>query len=80
MDTWRDMINLEPGENLVAVAPGEYAIDVPFDSGYGGTEGPDFLAWSETRVFFPVCYDGAEYVGDAPRNPTDKGQSHVGGG
>lgn len=80
LETWREMIYLNDGDHLIAVAPDESVLDVQFDAGYGGTEGPDFLAWSETHVYFPVCYDGAESVGAAPRNPTSKGQPHVGGG
>lgn len=78
-ETWREMIYLEDGESLIAVAPNEAVLDVPFDAGYGSSAGPDFLAWSQTRVFFPVVYDGAESVGSAPRNPTGQGQPHVGG-
>lgn len=51
-----------------------------FDSGYGGTEGPAFTAWGKTNVYFPICYDGAEWVGHAPRNPCDVSLEHQGGG
>ena len=51
-----------------------------FDSGYGGTEGAPFTAWGEKRVYFPVCYDGSEWVGSAPRNPCDEKCLHQGGG
>lgn len=43
-----------------------------FDGGDGGAEGVPFTAWAETRVFFPLVYDGAEWVGSAPRNPSDE--------
>jgi hypothetical protein len=79
-DTWREMIEGHlNGEFLVAVAPDESVLDVEFDGGFGIAKGPAFLAWTETRVFFPVVYDGAESVGAAPRNPTDEGQYHHGG-
>ena len=42
-----------------------------FDSGYGGTEGEAFVAFTENFVLFPVQYDGSEWVGWAPRNPVD---------
>lgn len=79
--TWREKLesNLEDGETIVAVAPDQSVLDVEFDDDYGLARGPEFLAWSETRVFFPVVYDGAEWVESAPRNPTAEGQSHVGG-
>lgn len=64
---------------VVAYAPSEASFDIPFDSGYGDSEGPDVLAWTETRVYFPVVYDGAEWIESAPRNPRPEGQGHVGG-
>lgn len=69
----------DPGP-VLAVAPSEDALDVEFDAGYGGTEGPPLLAWTDRRVYFPVCYDGAEWLGSAPRWPRPEGQRHVGGG
>jgi len=40
-----------------------------FNDGYGGSKGAYFTAWGEKFVYFPVVYDGAEWVGSAPRNP-----------
>lgn len=51
-----------------------------FESGYGGTRGRPFTAWGEKYVYFPICYDGAEWVGYAPRNPCDEAMDHQGGG
>ncbi len=51
-----------------------------FDNGYGGTEGDGFTSWGENYVYFPMCYDGAEWVGHAPRNPCDIKMEHQGGG
>jgi len=50
-----------------------------FDSGYGMGEGCMFTAWSTNRVYFPVVYDGSEWVGSAPRNPCEESCRHVGG-
>lgn len=50
-----------------------------FDSGYGGAEGAPFTAWGEKWVYFPIVYDGAEWVGHAPRNPCDISMEHQGG-
>ena len=50
-----------------------------FDDGYGTPEGTPFTAWGERYVYFPVCYDGAEWVGCAPRNPCKEATEHVGG-
>jgi len=50
-----------------------------FSSGYGGTEGVAFTAWGKNWVYFPICYDGAEWIGHAPRNPCDTSMEHQGG-
>lgn len=81
--TWRQEFERARGDDqspVVAVSPDEAAMDVRFDSGYGGTEGPPILIWTEERVYFPVGYDGSEWLGSAPRNPAPEGQRHVGGG
>ena len=60
--------------------------DVEFDSGYGGTEGKPFLAWSNNYVYFPVCYDGSEWIERVPRGPwglnavIESKLKHFGGG
>lgn len=84
MTTWRYEFdtarNLEADSSpIVAVAPNQDVLNVEFDAGYGSSNGPEVLIWTETRVYFPVVYDGAEWLGSAPRNPTTEGQSHVGG-
>ena len=84
MDTWRASLENERvivGDKspIVAVAPNEAALDVEFDGDYGISEGPPILIWTEDRVYFPVVYDGAEWIGSAPRNPVSEGQYHVGG-
>ena len=50
-----------------------------FDDGYGGEEGEIFTAWGKKYVYFPVCYDGSESVGYAPRNICNEKTTHVGG-
>lgn len=89
--TWRECFNeaRKPDYNsdrllvdetpIVAVAPEGIDLDKPFNAGYGGSEGEPVLIWTEDRVYFPVVYDGAEWMGSAPRNPTSDGQRHVGG-
>jgi hypothetical protein len=54
-------------------------LDRAFDTGYGGEEGVPFTAWSDDWVYFPVCYDGAEWVGYVPRNPCSIKTKHWGG-
>lgn len=67
--------------NLVAMAPpdGEW-LDWDFDDGYGSENGVEFLLWTTDWVYFPVCYDGAEWVGAVPRNPRAEPIEHFGGG
>lgn len=65
--------------DVIHVAPNTNILDVEFDDGYGGTEGPAFTLWTKDNVYFPVCYDGAEWVCSVPRNPCDVASTHVGG-
>ena len=58
----------------------EAGLKVEFNAGLGGLEGAPFTAWGEKWVYFPICYDGAEWVGHAPRNPCDLAMHHQGGG
>lgn len=55
------------------------SLDQPFYSSYGGAEGCPFTLWTANRVYFPVVYDGEEWVGSAPRNPSSEAASHFGG-
>jgi hypothetical protein len=86
MTTWRAEITetmAEHGETLVDVLHttlSESDLDVEFDSGYGGTSGKPFTLWTKTRVYFPIQYYGSEWVGSAPRNPSDEALEHQGGG
>jgi hypothetical protein len=83
--TWRKLIQPlleENGDSFDALqmCPDLNAFDTPFNDGYGTPEGPLFTAWSNQWVYFPVCYDGAEWVGCAPRNPCPIATDHQGGG
>ncbi len=83
MFTWRKMIEEERearGDGpILECTLTDKQLDLEFDCGYGGTEGPAFTAWSEKRVYFPCCYDGSEWCGSAPRNPCDEATEHQGG-
>lgn len=77
---WKELIaDKLDGDVLIACTLSEEELIKEFDSGYGGAEGKDFTAWSEKYVYFPVCYDGAEWVERAPRNPCDEACGHAGG-
>jgi len=50
-----------------------------FYPGFGGIEGEKFTAWSKEWVYFPVTYDGSEWVGRVPRKPCLHATMHMGG-
>lgn len=82
--TWRDLISKEMYNNgdgwpdVVHVSPGA-DLGRTFNAGHGGSEGDPFTLWTRQYVYFPVTYDGAEWVGSVPREPCDKATAHVGG-
>jgi hypothetical protein len=84
MTTWRHELAAammsadDPGPILALAEDAAQSFDVEFDSGFGSTNGPPVLAWTEHRVYFPACYDGLEWMASAPRNPQAEGQFHVG--
>lgn len=87
MSCWRRLIEYsmklhgETFEDIVGHAPDTKSwMDVPFDDGYGSQQGCPFTLWTKNRVYFPLCYDGSEWVGSAPRNPCDEEMGHQGGG
>ena len=85
MTTWRKKITAELSNHpddliVISITPDESVLDIEFDSGYGGVCGPAFTAWTRTRVLFPACYDGAEWVASVPRNPCGETTEHIGGG
>jgi hypothetical protein len=86
MSTWREMLEeamKDRGElftDLVSSTLSDAEMDKEFDSGYGSANGEPFTAWSENTVYFPVCYDGQEWVGFVSRNPDGKPTWHQGGG
>jgi hypothetical protein len=85
MTTWRELITSsmsETGETFADVAAttlSEDELDRRFNSGFGGSEGVSFTLWTKGRVYFPVVYDGSEWVGSVPRDPCDEATPHQGG-
>lgn len=84
MATWRQLIEEKlhiTGDKIedldFAIEPGE--LDREFDDGFGSEQGAPFTAWSENYVYFPICYDGSEWVGVVYRNPNGKKMFHQGG-
>lgn len=70
-ETWAD---------VEACTLSEKQLDEVFDPGFGGTEGEPFTVWTALRVYFPGCYDGAEWVDSVSRNPDGVATAHIGGG
>lgn len=64
--------------DIVSSATPLPALDRMFDSGYGGSEGEPFTVWTHGRVYFPLVYDGAEWVGSVSRSPDGKATKHFG--
>ena len=83
-DDWKHMVYLTASANPNNDDPLEDdtppSIDRTFDSGYGGTRGDHVTVWTTRFVYFPVCYDGAEWVGSVHRDPVQVANAHVGGG
>jgi len=84
--TWKAGLDLalkENGESWADVESNtmtDEEMAVEFDDGYGGTRGCYFTVWTTKSVYFPICYDGAEWVGRVSRHPDGKPTEHQGGG
>lgn len=78
MKSWFDML-AEFNDEIIACTLSDTEICDEFDTGYGGSEGKPFTAWSNKYVYFPVVYDGSEWIERVPRNPCDLSTHHVGG-
>ena len=84
--TWRKQIEQEMerhGESFRQIfncTLSDEELDREFDNGYGGTEGEPFTLWTANRVYFPICYDGAEWCDSVPRHPNGQATKHCGGG
>ena len=83
-ETWGKMLkesfesNKEDYSKMITTLNND-ELNKAFDTGYGGSEGSPFTAWGEKYVYFPIVYDGSEWVGYAPRNPCDIKMGHQGG-
>ena len=86
LDNWFNMITEEMSDHddcwgdVVYQSLNEDELMKDFDAGYGSEEGRPFFVWTHDRVYFPVCYDGSEWVGSVPRHPTSEEPQHFGGG
>lgn len=84
MNSWGNMIALEMSENgetsadIEASTLDDAGLAKTFDTGYGGPKGEPFTVWTKGRVYFPVVYDGAEWVSSVSRNPDGNPTDHIG--
>ncbi|KKL86033.1 hypothetical protein LCGC14_1948740 [marine sediment metagenome] len=76
--SWKDML-AKYSDTIISCTLTDEEMAKEFDDGYGGSEGASFTAWSKEWVYFPVVYDGAEWIGRAPRDICDHSCGHVGG-
>ena len=70
----------ESWEDTVDSTLTDEQLDKEFDPGYGLQKGDPFTVWTESRVYFPIQYDGSEWCGSVSRNPDGKVTFHLGGG
>ena len=67
-------------EDIVSNTMTDDEMDKKFNAGYVGLEGIPFTVWTTNTVYFPIGYDGSEWVGSVSRNPDGKPTEHQGGG
>jgi len=84
MGTWREL--LQKALDRVGECSGDVVSSTitneellgEFDAGYGGSNGIPFTVWTAARVYFPVTYDGLEWVDSVARDPDGIPTGHIG--
>ena len=69
-ESWKDVVDYAPSD-------GKW-LDYLFDDTYGFIEGEPFTLWTKERVYFPMVFDGSEWVASVSRNPDKKATKHLG--
>ena len=83
--TWKKRITNEMkafGEewgDIVSTTMSVKQANAKFDDGFGGVNGIEFTVWTSSRVYFPACCNGSEWVESVSRNPDSKPTEHIGG-
>lgn len=83
MATWRQLIKDElktrgdSWDNIVSMTLTKVELDKEFDACFGGINGIPFTVWTKNSVYFPVVYDGSEWVGSVSRNPDGLPTEHI---
>lgn len=86
MTNWKKLLESameERGEDLADLEANtltEVDMTKEFNSDFGAVGGAPFTAWSAKTVYFPVGFDGAEWVGSVSRHPDGEPTEHQGGG
>ena len=86
MTTWEELLAIAMEDRSESMADLESStltdaeMAEEFDSGRGGTKGKPFTAWTAKTVYFPICYDGSQWVGSVSRHPDGKPTEPQGGG
>lgn len=82
-DTWRKLITEDMEEygetwaDLVSLTLTDSELDTIFDAQEYAMQGKPFTAWSKRRVYFPVVYDGKEFVASVSRHPDGIPTKHI---
>lgn len=85
MNTWETLITdemdmqNETWDHVESCTLTQDELRAEFDDDYGAANGKPFTLWTHNRVYFPVVYDGSEWVASVPRHPNGQPTSHVGG-
>lgn len=83
MDNWKKLLGVElqaRGESwgdIEATTLTEEQMAAPFDAESPRVEGVPFTVWTARRVYFPVEYDGQEWVGSVAREPDGVPTKHL---
>ena len=86
MTTWKEQIEKamqnsgESFADVISCTLSEEELNVEFNDGFGYAEGKPFTLWTKDRVYFPTCFNGAEWAASVPRNPNGIPTPHVGEG
>ena len=77
-DTWDDVVDWKTDIDKDSTS----WWDIEFSSSFGIAEGNPFLLWTKRFVYFPVVYDGSEWVGSVPikKGYSNRKLTHYGGG
>jgi hypothetical protein len=75
----KEILASAEGDVIISCTLSEDELLKEFNDGFGGTNGESFTAWSKDWVYFPIRYDGSEWVGRAPRHPSTYKCEHQGG-